>query len=1172
MADKLTPQQRQAVSDRGGTLLVSAAAGSGKTKVLVDRLLSYLTDPVSPANLDEFVIITYTKAAASELRGKIAAKLTERIAQEPGNRHLQKQMQRLYLTPISTVHGFCSDILREYAYRLDLAADFRVADENECTELREMVLTDLLDQAYHQESKNQDFYTFVDSLGFGRDDRFIPEIIEKVYDSARCHMDPSAWLEACLGSYHTGDILDASETIWGKYLIEDLHEELDCQISVLRQCAENAADFPKVAANLWDTVYQMEVLRSEDTWDSIYRGRNISFGTLRFPKKEFDPDLKDRIKAARDACKSELGKKLEAFSEDSSQIFQDMEQSAASARSLVAMVLEFDRCYSSAKRSRRILDFSDLEHHTLDLLLGKTRKHPTAAASEIGRRYREIMVDEYQDSNAVQDAIFSVLTRERNNCFLVGDVKQSIYQFRLADPEIFLNKYHEFVPVDQAAPGQGRKVLLSHNFRSGPEIVAGVNDVFRACMRPKVGGLFYGEAEALREGVPRDPLPDPAVELYVLQTQEETYAEEAAFVAEKIDTMIKNAVPVRGENGLRPVQPEDIVILLRSPNSTGGYFQKALEARGIRCSSGSEKNLLQTEEIETLYSFLQTIMNPRQDIYLIGTLASPLFGFTADDLAKFRGDNKYDSVYDALLSADSPKVGRFLETLSCLRREARMNTLTALLERCYTLTRLDSIYGSMPGGDVKRSNLQTFFQLAADFEQGSLRDLSQFLNYLDVMAVEGRIQVSASSSGCVTIMSIHKSKGLEFPVVFLSNLAYKFSTKSFEDKIFCDKDLRLGLPVADTHRRVYYPSIAKRAIAVKMKAERTSEEMRLLYVAMTRARDRLIMTYGSKHLHSTSTLSELEKIALRQDFDDGELLCRTAGSLGRWVLLAASQRIEAGQLHLIGGRPEKTKQMLFPWIIRAVETGSEYQADASVQETRIMIPEGTVEKLQQGLSFHYPHLSATTAPSKQTATGRKGRVKDEEAAEKTQEPKQMMRSWRVPEFTQTLSGGKTYGNAIHNAMQYVRYESCVDTMAVEQEVARLVQEGFLSSQQGAMADCRMIAQFFQTEFGKKLRSGTPHLREFKFSILDDGSNYGEGLEGEYVLLQGVVDCALLEKDGITIIDFKTDRVTQDTVEQVAENYRSQVQTYGEALRRIYEMPIKAQYLYFFRINRFVEVK
>ena len=1169
MADKLTPQQAQAVHDRGGNLLVSAAAGSGKTKVLVDRLLTYLTDPNEPANLDEFLIITYTKAAASELRGKIAAKLTERIAEDPENRHLQKQMQRLFLTKISTVHGFCSDLLREYAYRLDIAADFRVGDENECRELRETVLADLLDRAYENAEGSGDFRAFVDTQGLGRDDRLVPEIIEKIYDSARCHLDPDAWLQSCLDAAQVEGALDASETVWSRYLMEDFFDYLDCQIGIMRQCVQKldgCEGMEKPAINIRSTLDQLEALRKADSWDAIAGNRTIDYGRLVFPKKNGDPELAERVKAARNACKKGLERKLHSFADSSQQVLADLRQSAAGVRGLMALVKQFEADYNAVKRSRRILDFSDLEHRTLDLLLGKSRNNLSAVAREIGRRYREIMVDEYQDSNGVQDTIFEALTREKQNCFLVGDVKQSIYQFRLADPGIFLKKYHQYVPVEEAGPRQGRKVLLSHNFRSGGEVIDGVNDVFRACMSPRVGGLHYGEAESLREGIPHEPLPEPGVELYAIDVREETYAEEAAFVAEKIGSMLREGTLIRKDGALKPVQPEDIVILLRSPGSAGGYFQSALEARGIRCSSGGGTDLLKTEEIATFRAFLQTILNPRQDIPLISILTSPVFGFTADDLAAIRSRQKKGFVYDALLLSDSPKARHFLDVLDRLRREARMSTLTALLESCLNLTRLDSVYAAMDGGDAKSGNLQLFFQLAADFEKSNLRDLSQFLDHLDALEERGLVTAGAAGSGCVSIMSIHKSKGLEFPVVFLSNLSRKFNQESMHAQILCDKELGLGLSVADHENRVRYPSVSKRAIAAKMVSESVSEEMRVLYVAMTRARDRLIMTYAAQNLQS-----DLQDIALRQDFDGGELLCRDAICLGDWVLLSAMQRTEAGELHALGGKPAETKIGGHPWKIRVTEAPLDTGSTSALQKVFSTMPQDTEEQLRKALAFQYGHITATHTPSKQTATDRKGRLKDAEAAEDTQEPKHIVRTWRRPAFISRQTEGKAYGSAIHAALQYLRYENCGNAENVASEIVRLVENGFLTKEQGSMVHCEKIARFFATDIGKKLRTGTPHLREFKFSILDDGRHYGEGLEGEQVLLQGVVDCALLETDGITVVDFKTDFVTQETLAAVTDRYRPQVQTYGEALSRIYEMPIKAQYLYFFRLDRFVEV-
>jgi len=544
MADKWTPQQEQAVKDRGGKLLVSAAAGSGKTKVLVDRLMHYLTDPDDPADLDEFLIITYTKAAASELRGKIAAKLTEKIAEEPENRHLQKQMQRLFLTKISTVHGFCADVLRQYAYRLDIAPDFRVADENECREIRETVMTAMLDGMYANALSDEDFRVFVDTQGMGRSDALVPQIVEKVYNSAMCHLDPDDWLDKCLAGTACEGLTDASQTPWGEYLIRDLQDTLDAELRVLDICLEQLgrdAAMEKFETHISAIARQLRQLRQCSTWDAVVENRSIDYGRFPTVRKNIDPELKDRVKAAKDACKKALDKKMRFFTDKSHQILTDVAQTSAASRGLIALVRQFETGFRQAKRSRRVLDFSDLEHRTLDILLGKNRTTPTAIAREIGRQFREVMVDEYQDSNKVQDAIFNALTEERNNCFMVGDVKQSIYQFRLADPKIFLEKYNSYLPADQAKAGEGRKVMLSHNFRSGVEVIEGVNHVFRTCMSPRVGDLYYGDEEALRQWIPTPPLGRPGVELHVLYTEEDKYSREAAYVARRIEQMLRKS-------------------------------------------------------------------------------------------------------------------------------------------------------------------------------------------------------------------------------------------------------------------------------------------------------------------------------------------------------------------------------------------------------------------------------------------------------------------------------------------------------------------------------------------------------------------------------------------------------------------------------------------------------
>ncbi len=1166
MAEKLTPQQARAVKDRGGKLLVSAAAGSGKTKVLVDRLMMYLTDDNAPANLDEFLIITYTEAAAAELRGKIAAKLTDLMSQYPENRHLQRQMQNLYLTNISTVHAFCSKLLKEYAYRLDISSDFHVADENTCRELQERAMERVLEQTYAQLDQKEEYRAFIDGQGLGRDDRLVPDIILKVYNSACCHLDPEKWLDQCIQNAQVDGITDAGQTVWGKYLMEDLFRYLDLQIDAMRNCAEKAADagMGKQSALLYDTLTQLLFLRAGMSWDDICQRGSIDYGTLRFGKECTDEALIEGIKAVRDVCKKGVAEKLTNFYARSEQVLDDLARCATSVKGLVALVRAFTQEYQRLKRARHALDFSDLEHYTLQLLLGKQRRTPTAVAMEVGSRFREIMVDEYQDSNQVQDAIFSALTQIRQNCFMVGDVKQSIYQFRLADPTIFLDKYNTYVPAEDAEPGQGRKVMLSANFRSGGAVLDAVNDIFEVCMSPEVGGLAYTEDEALREGVPHVPLGDAEVELLALDVQESTYEEEAEMVAQQIVGLLDGKHMVRSGEELRPITPGDIAILLRSPGSVGHHYVYALERCGIKCVSSGGEEMLQTPEIATLRSLLQVICNPRQDIPLVALLASPLFGFTADDLAAFRAGHRGGSVYDALKKSDAPKVQHFLHVLQRLRKSAKQQTLSQLLENILLLTHMESIFEARCEDRDARGNLEAFFAMAVGFEGAGKRDLGQFVEFLDAMEKDGLKAVDAGSAGdAVTLTSIHKSKGLEYPVVFCCGLSKGFNRESTRAQVLCDKELGLGLAVVDEKNRLRYPSITKRAIKTKMIADSLSEEMRVLYVALTRARDRLIMTYTGK------MEKVLKSLVSRMDLCDSRLLTAGVTAPGQWVLLSALRRTESGALFELGGYPRNVRVRNSPWLVRVLQPEVSMDTVAANIEQQEM-PEGLLQQMQQGLSFRYAHEAATAAPSKLTATQRKGRQKDAESAEYAHNSG-FSGHWRKPSFVEKAEDSTDLGTATHLCMQHIHFAGCDGEMHVARELERMQQEHLLTPEQVQMVDTGMITEFFRTELGGKLMASNEVLREFKFSVLDDGANYDPGLAGEQILLQGVVDCALIEDDGITVLDFKTDRVTEETVTQRAEQYRNQVLAYAHVLERIYEKPVKQALLYFFRLGKFVSV-
>lgn len=1165
MAEKLTSQQRQAVENQGGRLLVSAAAGSGKTKVLIDRLMRYIQSQTDPADIDDFLIITYTKAAAAELRGKIAAKLSEAIAADTSNRHLQQQMQRLYLAKISTIHGFCTDVLRQYAYRLDITSDFRVADEGECLELQLKALEQTLDTAYETAENDPDFRAFIDSQGLGRDNRQIPEILLKVYSSAKCHLNPDQWLNWC-ASGASGAVSGAEKTPWGGYLVEDLREYLSLQIDALSRCVSAAASadgMEKPVLLLSSTITQLQQLYNCSTWDEIVENKDIQYGTLTFSKKCTSQQMIDQIKAVRDACKEGLAKRLRSFVDKSEQVLVDISHTASAARGLVKLVQAFDTHYSNLKKKRGIVDFSDLEHYALDLFLGKQRSSPTTIAAELGARFREIMVDEYQDSNEIQDAMFSALTQKRQNCFMVGDVKQSIYQFRLANPAIFIEKYNTFQSAETAAAGEGRKVLLNHNFRSSSGVIEAVNAVFSQCMSPAIGGLHYGEEEMLREGIPHIPLKEPEVSLFGIEVVNDTYSEEAKFVADKICQLLDDKHYVREGDTLRPITPDDIVILLRSPGSVGVEFQSALQARGVRCFTGDQGDLLQTEEIATVRAILEIINNPLQDIPLTAALTSPVFGYTAEDLAVLRCSDRSTDIYTLLSAAPDVKCQHFMNTLTKLRQEARLLSVTGLISAIYSETNLLSIYSAMPDGEEKLDNLQVFFQIVSDYEAAGPKELGRFLEHLSAIEKRGVGGTTQQTSGGVTIMSIHKSKGLEFPVVFLCGLSRGFNQESARGQVLCDKDLGLGLGCLDTSLRVSYPTVAKRAISVKTQRESISEELRVLYVAMTRARDRLIMTYADRKL-----ADKLQKLAMRLDMSDRRLLSAEVDCPGDWVLQTALTRTEAGAFFALSGHPDCASVGERAWEIAVVGASDMHAQAVAEQKKQPETAAPVIDKLSATLSFRYGYESATKIPSKLTATQLKGRILDNEVADGAGESTPA--AFRKPGQAEKITG-RAYGSTIHTVLQHIRFEECRQIDGIQNELRRLVQDQLISGEQAEIVDCEKLSEFFNSSIGKKLLQSQNVLREFKFSILDDATKYYPDAAGEKILFQGVVDCALLEDDGIIVLDFKTDYVTEETVLNVTEKYRSQVVSYAQALSRIYQKPVKSAILYFFALGRLVDV-
>ena len=725
---KLTREQLAVVTNRGGTLLVSAAAGSGKTKVLVDRVLKRVEE--EQCNIDSFLMITFTQAAAAELRGKLVEQLSKRLAERPDDHHLQRQMNRVYLAQISTVHAFCAAILRDYAHLLDLPGDFRICDDQEAQTMSRRAMEHILEEAYAAGEKSEELRAALDLLSGYRNKDDLPGLILNLYSATQCYRDPGERIRELHRSLEISACKDMGETVWGRYLIEEFHNSVDRYMEELDYAMKLMAGeehFAKYHSYCCESMEVLRRLREAEGWDEI---RSVPIKLRRAPGLKDEP-LSNQVKGIRKKIFDNLGTYMEEiFNQSSQDALKDVAFNVPALHGLLRLTEAYCARYQKEKESRHTVDYNDLEHLTLKLLLGRSNS-PTPAAREISQRFVELMVDEYQDTNAVQDAIFQAISKDGKNLFFVGDVKQSIYGFRMADPTIFLDKYKGFADYAKAGAGEPRRILLSHNFRSRPEILEAANDVFRLCMTERVGGLRYGQEEALRPNLDDRDMGSPAVEFHCMNTARSAGTPplssselEAEFVARRIEKMLAEGERIPEQDGLRPVRPEDIVILLRKlggQEPKAPIYRKALERHGIRCVYGSE-DIFQAEEIVILRAMLQVIDNPHQDIPLLTVLLSPLFCFDSNDLALARAADRKGDLLEALKKL--PRAEEFLQLLQELRDFAQTGTLRSLLDLLDERLFLRGIFGAMEKGDQRVRNLERFCALADAYESGDRYGLS----------------------------------------------------------------------------------------------------------------------------------------------------------------------------------------------------------------------------------------------------------------------------------------------------------------------------------------------------------------------------------------------------------------------------------------------------------------
>ncbi len=1208
---QLTPSQIRAIESRHsskdsdskkfGSILVSAAAGSGKTKVLVERLLGYVTDENDYCDITEFLIITYTRAAANELRSKILEEISKHLAQEPDNKHLRRQAALCYEAQIGTIHGFCTSILRENAHLLDISPDFRVADENETGIMKLSVLEELLEERYDTIDKEASFALLVDTMSAGRDDKRLFDVVLDAHTKLLSHADPALWVTEQLEMLEMNQLQDVSETIWGRYLMEDAQRKASYWYNALRNLTAECTALPDFQKAYGDSL-AVTTDGLACFLSALSKGWNAArmHSAIEFPRPK---NIKgyEELKEIRTKCRDAMKKTAVLFECQSKELLADMAAVRPAVSALLRLVLDFDDAYARAKKKRGIVDFSDLEHMTARLVTDAETGKPSALAEAVSGRYKEIMVDEYQDCSGVQEIIFNAVSKKGRNIFMVGDVKQSIYRFRLADPTIFLAKYKSYKDEGEASDDEGRRILLSTNFRSRAGILSAVNYIFKNIMSEEFGEMVYSEREFLYAGRDTDISDEPAVELDVLdmsaiETEEdeenpEKIEIEASFVAGRIEELCRSGLTIPdGQGGTRRVSCGDFAILLRSVKNKASLYAMALSERNIPVSLGSGEGFFEAQEVAVMISLLEIIDNPMQDVPLIAVLRCPIYGFTPDELARIRLADKSTGFYTALEKAaqTDDKCRGFLDELRTFRQVAPDMSSDRLIWHVYNKTGILGVMGAKSDGEARRENLMKLLDLAVRYEQSGYKGLFGFITFMRKLienGVEPGEKNESLTGDAVKIMSIHKSKGLEFPIVILADTAKRFNIKDVTKPLILHAQLGVGAKMTDLKRRIEYPTIARMAVARKLTREMTAEELRVLYVAMTRAREKLVIV--ATYADSDKELTKLSKDAASPVPPQ---VLEGVSSMAGFILLPALTRPEAGCLcqndAVISHDAVLSCDDGEPWLIRKISIDSKKGTSGKnpiLEPACVKADPRDVEVLYTKLGFRYPYPEAALIPSKLTATELKGRFADYEAAEEAETP-EFIEKHQYPASRPCFITSKTTltaterGTALHLAMQYIDYNKCGSADTVAAELKRLREHNFLSAKQADVIHPTKISAFFASELGARILNADKLYREFKFSMLVKAGDYfsGDGngtisAADDDILFQGVIDCCFEENGLLYIVDFKTDVVTEQTIEAKKDTYDAQLSAYAQAMERMTGLLVKSKILYFFELNKSVEI-
>ncbi|MDD3192350.1 MAG: helicase-exonuclease AddAB subunit AddA [Oscillospiraceae bacterium] len=1160
-----TTQQAQAIQSRGGTLLVSAAAGSGKTAVLVERVVSMLLDEAHPVDADRLLVVTFSNAAAREMRQRIDGRLAQEQAENPHSQHLRHQRVLMERAHISTIHAFCLDLISQHTEELALPADFSLGDESRLALLQQEAAAQAV-EAFYAADQNGSFSALVELLSGGRDDNRVTDTIFKLYGFIRSHPFYEDWLERKKEMYDPH--MPVSETVWGRTILSYGIDAVEYCLQINRRLLEEMDGIPELEKAYGGPFREdgqrlsvlLAALQSSDWDDSCGQLRGFSFGRLGALRGFEDEGLKNALQLGRDQIKKTVkGLAQKQFCANSREFQEDIENLQPEVSTLFDLTLAYDRQYSRLKSEQKLLDFSDLEHLALRLLMEKSGGGylPTVLAQQLSQEYEEVLVDEYQDTNTAQDMLFSAISRQDGNLFMVGDVKQSIYRFRQAMPEIFISKMNDYQTFD--GENYPAKLILGKNFRSRPEVTGFVNFVFQQLMSWEMGEMDYGPEEELipAAAYPSEEGMEP--ELHLIDTGDSQLPAaqlEAAYVAEKIAQLMTSGASVWENGAPRPLRFGDICVLLRSPKNKSQLYRDAFLQEGVNSWAESRNGFLQAREIRVITAFLQVLDNPYRDIPLLTVLMSDLFAFSPEQVAKIRLLDRRGAFYTALLCSaregDEPSAA-FLQQTQALRQLAVSMPVADLLTELYARTNYPATVSAYPMGEMRKANLHQLCSYAAAFEKSGGRGLYAFVRFLDRLAEQKTDFEPASAGGSadsVRIMSIHRSKGLEFPYIFLCDGAKAFNKQDLRERVALHPQMGFACVRRDAALLKEFTTVPLEALRLENERAGLSEELRVLYVAMTRAKEKLFITMAG------DPGKMLRKAALAADGPLQPFVVRGADSMGIWLLMCALRHPDGQALREKSG-------MAISWRAPAkVPLKVCFGVPAKMQEGEsspdlewITLPDkGLLEALRQNLNWRYPYEAATHIPQK---LGVSAVTKKETASQYA--------FTKAPQFLtgEKLTGAQR-GDALHHFMQYADYARCAENP--EGELDRLLRMEFLTSAQAQVVPLERIRRFFSSSLYRRMTLAKRLERELRFLWEIDSRLMGyEDAASDKITVQGVADCVFWEEDGLVIVDYKTDAVS--AAQQLAERYREQLRLYRLILGESLQTPVKSCIIYSFHLGQ-----